>query len=259
MGAGVPDSVTAAPVTLKLPGFPKPLEDPRFSDITVHVGRWGYNTTPTEYRLHRVLLCERSVYFERLIGDIFEWSDNIVTLPDIPPNAFDIIVRFIYTGEYTHDDKKAGALQEFTDIYQAAEYLSIPDLTTKLLDIILKKVDDVEDQLHFEFVVAMLDMFARKPYHENMLEKVVQRLLKRVDLLAWMAEDEFKRVLNRHGVIGRLILENIRLAELKPLPTISANDCKPNVFCSKCKIKKPVAGRSKMYSLPLACGHRVLV
>ncbi|KAJ6256769.1 hypothetical protein Dda_8636 [Drechslerella dactyloides] len=224
----------SSPTSPVFSGFPKLLKDPKFSDIKIHVGR---QPTTVPFKLHRALLCERSTYFDRMLNSQFlESRSESVELPGLQPGIFDLVVRFMYTGEYTFDATKVFAAQELADVYEAADYLDVPDLKKHLMDVIWARLDAPE-KLDLTFVVAVLGVLAKTYCEVETLAKVVQNLLERESLGTWMARAAFKELLDKYGIIGRLILENSKLPGVKPPPKGWGREFRPKAYCGLCRAK----------------------
>ncbi|KAF3918360.1 hypothetical protein ABW21_db0208400 [Orbilia brochopaga] len=249
------DSVPS-PTSPVFSGFPKSawlLKDPKFSDITINVGQLP---TVVPFKLHRAILCERSTYFDRMLnGGFAESKSQSVELPSLEPAIFDAVVRYIYTNEYTFNPQKVSAAQELADLYEAADYLDVADLKKHLLEIVWTHLDNATEKVDLTFVVAVLEVLAKTYCEVPTLEKVVKKMLEQDSLGAWMGRAGFKDLLDKHGIIGRLILENSKLPGVKPLPKGWARDVKPKAYCGVCRAVKDVPNRTQTVSIPLACGH----
>ncbi|CAP65152.1 uncharacterized protein PODANS_5_7230 [Podospora anserina S mat+] len=70
----------------------KLLETGLFSDVVVKCG-------DKEWKLHKAILCTRSVWFEKaLTGQFEEATSGVITIQDFQPEAVEWVIRYIYTG-----------------------------------------------------------------------------------------------------------------------------------------------------------------
>ncbi|PNH03333.1 ARM REPEAT PROTEIN INTERACTING WITH ABF2 [Tetrabaena socialis] len=111
----------AAPLPLAAPAGPPPRTLPAdlaallarqpdgTADVTVVVG-------DRTFHAHRGLLCARSDYFQRLlVGGFAEGSAQQLSLPDADPDAFELWLRFIYTGAADIPLAQAAGVAELAD------------------------------------------------------------------------------------------------------------------------------------------------
>ncbi|KAF3938896.1 hypothetical protein ABW19_dt0210065 [Dactylella cylindrospora] len=233
-------------------GFPKLLTNPKFSDVTVRVG-----VSPTEtYKLHRAILSERSTYFDRICnGPFVEAQTQEIKLPEITPAVFSIVVRYLYTGEYLDKAKKC-TVHELSEVYETADYLDIPGLKTLIMDTVWKRVGNTQQDLDLNFVVTVLEILAKTSYSTPKLEKLIRKILERRKLSAWMQREPFKELLDKYGVIGRLIIENSNLQGMTELSRGWAKEIKPKVHCGNCKGMRELANNNAQFvTFALQCGH----
>ncbi len=74
----------------------------KFSDVTFVVNK-------VEFSAHKSILSTRSVYFDRMFSDWKESKVNKVTICDIAPEVFEIILEFIYKGQISDWNLKLNA------------------------------------------------------------------------------------------------------------------------------------------------------
>ncbi|KAF3927915.1 hypothetical protein ABW20_dc0106917 [Dactylellina cionopaga] len=105
------------------------LEDPCFSDITVYVGE-----KEKEYKLHRNILSVGSSYFKVVCkeGAFREGNERVVKIPDTDSDAFDIILKWLYSGEYSLPEEKVDR-DAFCLVLKAADYFGISALKEEML------------------------------------------------------------------------------------------------------------------------------
>ncbi|PNH02447.1 ARM REPEAT PROTEIN INTERACTING WITH ABF2 [Tetrabaena socialis] len=79
------------------------------ADVTIVVGGRTFHA-------HRAVLCARSDYFrQRLGGDFADGNAQQLTLPDADPDAFEVTLRFVYTGVADIPPAQAQAVAELAD------------------------------------------------------------------------------------------------------------------------------------------------
>ncbi|EPS42058.1 hypothetical protein H072_3840 [Dactylellina haptotyla CBS 200.50] len=240
-------------------GFPKSvwlLKDPKFSDIKVLAG----TKAPVEFKLHRAILAERSTFFNKILqSDFIESKTQEVLLPEVKPSVFALVVKYLYTGEYVSQQNEKSSPDDIASMYEAADYLDIPDLKQVIMEMIWKKVENFAEELDVKLVTAVLEMLAKTFYETAKLEKLIQKLLERKKLGSWMERPKFKEVLDNYGVLGRLIIENSRMPGITPVPKGWAKDIKPKVFCRACSVMKDLGSNHPAHTFTLACGHQATV
>ncbi|KAF3194857.1 hypothetical protein TWF225_005474 [Orbilia oligospora] len=109
-------------------GFMQLLRDPKFTDVKVLV---GFNER--EYNLHRNIISVGSNFFEATCreGNGFtESAEKLIKLPDIEPEEFDVIIKWIYRGGYTLPEYIES--DDFCAVLQAADFLGVKDLKLEM-------------------------------------------------------------------------------------------------------------------------------
>ncbi|EGX46035.1 hypothetical protein AOL_s00110g199 [Orbilia oligospora ATCC 24927] len=98
------------------------LHDRENSDVTVTVG-----PKDTQYYLHRVVICPSSAFFKMALKPkrFKEGYTGEVNLPEMKPDIFDVIARYMYSAELTVTPAYG---DNIIDIYEGAGFLQIPDL-----------------------------------------------------------------------------------------------------------------------------------
>ncbi|KAI8611423.1 hypothetical protein BC830DRAFT_1141236 [Chytriomyces sp. MP71] len=93
------------------------------SDLLIVVG-----SDRIEFRVHRLILSTRSEFFRAEISSIAPGSSQlIIELPFLDPDAFRIILRFLYTGE-EEDEATSPTTNDWRlviECYQAAQHLGL--------------------------------------------------------------------------------------------------------------------------------------
>ncbi|KAF7886977.1 uncharacterized protein EAF02_003624 [Botrytis sinoallii] len=102
--------------------------------VDIHVGK---DEDSGHFQLHKSILCEKVPYFEKMFnGNFEEGTTNSATLPEDDPEAFNILISWIYSDqvfpvglrECTHETWCVGKL------YLLADKLCLPDLMDRILD-----------------------------------------------------------------------------------------------------------------------------
>ncbi|PNH02323.1 Kelch-like protein 38 [Tetrabaena socialis] len=79
------------------------------ADVTIVVGGRAFPA-------HRALLCARSDYFQQRLGGGFaDGSEQQLSLPEADPDAFEVVVRFVYTDDADIPATQAQAVAELAD------------------------------------------------------------------------------------------------------------------------------------------------
>ncbi|XP_057318347.1 speckle-type POZ protein-like [Microplitis mediator] len=82
------------------------------SDVTINVRN-------TEFRAHRSILMARSPVLAAMFShDMIEKKENKISIPDITPEIFEKLLKYIYTDEVNDLDADAERLLEAADKYQ---------------------------------------------------------------------------------------------------------------------------------------------
>ncbi|KAF3176860.1 hypothetical protein EYR41_011885 [Orbilia oligospora] len=98
------------------------LHDRENSDVTVTVG-----PKDKQYYLHRVVICPSSAFFKTALKPerFKEGYTGEISLPDMKPDTFDVIARYMYSAELTVTPAYG---DNIIDIYEGAGFLQIPEL-----------------------------------------------------------------------------------------------------------------------------------
>ncbi|PNH10714.1 ARM REPEAT PROTEIN INTERACTING WITH ABF2 [Tetrabaena socialis] len=111
-GTAASPAVPTGPLPRTLPAVLGALLDRQpdgTADVTIVVGGRTFHA-------HRVLLSARSDYFrQRLGGDFADGSAQQLSLPDADPDAFELWLRFVYTGAADIPAAQAAGVAELTD------------------------------------------------------------------------------------------------------------------------------------------------
>ncbi|UZO21769.1 uncharacterized protein OCT59_014154 [Rhizophagus irregularis] len=111
------------------------LNDEEFYDITIEVGKDPYVKI---FRAHVVILYYRSPYLKRILSTNKKENDKTlahIKLPNISPEIFQIILRYIYGGNVSLEECDA---LDIIKILGAASELSLHELVTYLQSLLVE-------------------------------------------------------------------------------------------------------------------------
>ncbi|EXX56278.1 uncharacterized protein OCT59_020366 [Rhizophagus irregularis] len=111
------------------------LNDEEYYDVTIEVGNDPYVKT---FRAHMVVLYYRSPYLKRILSTNKKKNDEIlvhIKLPEILPEIFEIILRYIYGGKVSLEEFDISAIIKILD---AASKLSLQELINYLQSYLIK-------------------------------------------------------------------------------------------------------------------------
>ncbi|KAF2743674.1 hypothetical protein M011DRAFT_480617 [Sporormia fimetaria CBS 119925] len=115
------------------------------TQCTIHVG-----TPSTPFTLHSSLLIKNSPYFRAaLTGPFQESTTQTITLPDIHPSTFELLVTYLYTRSISplpFKDSKP-AYYTLLHLYILADRLCIESLRNTIVDTIADLADDTNSVL----------------------------------------------------------------------------------------------------------------
>ncbi|EXX54641.1 uncharacterized protein OCT59_001222 [Rhizophagus irregularis] len=119
------------------------LEDNEFYDVTIEVGNDPYVKI---FRAHIVVLYYRSPYLRRILSTNKKQNDEIlvhIKLPNISPEIFQIILRYIYGGKLS---LKEYDTSDIIKIMVAAIELNLQELITHLQSFLIENKKDWIEQ-----------------------------------------------------------------------------------------------------------------
>ncbi|EPS42122.1 hypothetical protein H072_3838 [Dactylellina haptotyla CBS 200.50] len=169
-------------------GFPKLLNNPAFSDLTLHVGN-----PPKEYRVHRNILCERSSYFTAVCNGNFQESQTReINLPEQNPQVFEILLKYLYTG---HFDDKDSPLEIIDTLLEAADYFDIENFKELVVQKVWKKLHDDsssgatdrEKILDVGYLSGLFGELCKISFDERKIAILAKAFLKKGNLEQWLA------------------------------------------------------------------------
>ena len=118
-------------------------QEDNFTDVTVHTGRVG----STGLRCHRVVLAVHSPYFKAVFRHQSEFAPRPIILPDLPADAVEALINFMYTGSLPITSSNV------IDIMETAEFLQFRDVVEVCAMLLLEQVDH-ESSLKLEHLGA---------------------------------------------------------------------------------------------------------
>ncbi|KAM3068033.1 hypothetical protein ACMFMG_011081 [Clarireedia jacksonii] len=91
------------------------------------------------FRVHKTILCEKIPYFDKMFnGGFIEAKELEASFPDDLPQAFDIVVEWVYVGKLRHLSSKAtpnfSSWNAF-DVYMLADKLCLDVLKDAVIDL----------------------------------------------------------------------------------------------------------------------------
>jgi len=134
-------------------GFSKYFQNELFSDVTIH-----HVPTNRSYRCHRIILAQRSKFFENLFTTTFKDSEDCVYVNfEDTSEVFEQVLEYLYTGNITVSATSIVAL------HVAADQLICADLSKSIMD-------TLDGFLALENVFLFLKN-SLKMYDDSILEK----------------------------------------------------------------------------------------
>ncbi|EXX74890.1 hypothetical protein RirG_046850 [Rhizophagus irregularis DAOM 197198w] len=122
------------------------LKDDEYYDITIEVGE---DPNVKIFRAHMNILCYRSSYFRRALASNKK-KDNVlahIKFPNISPEIFQIILRYIYGGILSLNEQKTS---DFLKVLAAADELRLQELVDHLQKYLIENKSEWMEE-NFEF------------------------------------------------------------------------------------------------------------
>ncbi|PKK64275.1 BTB-domain-containing protein [Rhizophagus irregularis] len=122
------------------------LKDDEYYDITIEVGE---DPNVKIFRAHMNILCYRSSYFRRALASNKK-KDNVlahIKFPNISPEIFQIILRYIYGGILSLNEQKTS---DFFKVLAAADELRLQELVDHLQKYLIENKSEWMEE-NFEF------------------------------------------------------------------------------------------------------------
>uniref|UniRef100_A0A7E4UTU0 BTB domain-containing protein n=1 Tax=Panagrellus redivivus TaxID=6233 RepID=A0A7E4UTU0_PANRE len=93
----------------------------------------------TEFPAHRLILSERSEYFQSMFSSCFiEANSNRIELKDVNFKAFELVLEYVYTGNVDRFCDDTISLEEVFDRLECARFYIVDDLVVKVIEYIKK-------------------------------------------------------------------------------------------------------------------------
>ncbi|RIA85600.1 hypothetical protein C1645_879196 [Glomus cerebriforme] len=154
------------------------LNDDEYYDITIEVGNDPYVKV---FRAHMVILHYRSPYLKRMLSTNKKKNDGIlvqIKLPNISPEIFQIILRYIYGGELSLEEYDTSDIIKILDV---ANELSLQELVTHLQSFLIKnKVNWIEENFDLVYQTSFKnDSFLElQKYCTNLISEEPDKIFK---------------------------------------------------------------------------------
>ncbi|KAF3941912.1 hypothetical protein ABW19_dt0203920 [Dactylella cylindrospora] len=118
-----------APTVISSDSLLSLLNDSTFSDVTIYAG-----AEKTPFQLHRAIICLKSDFFKAACKPNFqEGLSREINLPEIEPETFEKIARYIYGEEYVFDTFDCKHT-DLVRVFEAADFLGIRALKASILE-----------------------------------------------------------------------------------------------------------------------------
>ncbi|CAB4412217.1 unnamed protein product [Rhizophagus irregularis] len=181
------------------------LDDSEYYDITIEVGK---DPNVKIFRSHKIILCYRSPCLRRsLASSKNQNKDNVLTIkfPNISPEVFQIILRYIYGGILSLSGQDAS---EIFQILLAADELFLQELIDYLQKYLIENKSEWMEQ-HFEFI-------HRTSFQYNSLLEIQQFC---TDFMAKSPEKVFKSLdftsLSDKSLVQLIKRDDLQMKELE--------------------------------------------
>jgi hypothetical protein len=120
--------------------------DTRLDIMLIRFRRFGFETVDLHvgpasggkvFRVHKKFLCDKIPYFSKMFnGGFVEAKNNTASFPEDSPEAFDLLIEWVYTGVLRQHTYGAASVEnwEFISFYTLAEKLCLPQLQDTAMD-----------------------------------------------------------------------------------------------------------------------------
>ncbi|GBB87263.1 hypothetical protein RclHR1_01370022 [Rhizophagus clarus] len=159
------------------------LEDNEYYDVTIEVGE---DPNVKIFRAHMIILCHRSPFLRRMLASNKRNNDVLVhiKLPNILPETFQIILRYLYGGIFSSDG------QDTSDIFKvliAADELLLQELVEFLQKFLIENKTDWMEQ-HFEFTLRTSfqynNLLLLQQFCTDLMAKSPEKIFKSMDCIS---------------------------------------------------------------------------
>ncbi|CAG8547913.1 13468_t:CDS:2 [Cetraspora pellucida] len=152
------------------------LEHAEDYDVTIKVGK--AKSENKHFRAHSVILRARSEYFRAALSNKWakkEGTKYVFEKPNIRPIVFEVILRYIYSGNIVLD-KLSG--KDIIELLVAADELIFEELIYPLQDYLLKnQLTWIQENILYVLNTVNLDIVNWSTREFNALEKTLQRCI----------------------------------------------------------------------------------
>lgn len=129
MGQTEPDRLRIDYVTALCSGLRQLYESTQYSDVDIVVEQRTFHS-------HQLLLAAMSPYFDAMFtSGMIESQNRMVNIQNVPSSTFDLILKFIYSGELELDEDNVG------DLLQASVMMQIKCLVERCEEFMISRVD----------------------------------------------------------------------------------------------------------------------
>ncbi|GBB84338.1 hypothetical protein RclHR1_10960007 [Rhizophagus clarus] len=157
------------------------LNDDEYCDITIEVGNDPYVQI---FRAHMVILNYRSTYLRRILSTNKKKNDGTlvqIKLPNISPEIFQIILRYIYGGKLSLEEYDT---LDIVKILVAANELCLQELVTHLQSFLIKnKTNWIEQNFNLIYQTSFENNFflELQKYCTNLISEYPDKILVSLD------------------------------------------------------------------------------
>ncbi|GBB97649.1 hypothetical protein RclHR1_30250001 [Rhizophagus clarus] len=157
------------------------LSDDEFCDITIEVGNDPYVKI---FRAHMVILNYRSTYLRRILSTNKKKNDGTlvqIKLPNISPEIFQIILRYIYGGKLSLEEYDT---LDIVETLTAANELRLQELVTHLQSFLIKnKTNWMEQNFNLIYQTSFENnsFLELQKYCTNLISEYPDKILESLD------------------------------------------------------------------------------
>ncbi|EXX50245.1 hypothetical protein RirG_272640 [Rhizophagus irregularis DAOM 197198w] len=180
------------------------LDDADDYNVIIQVGE---NQNIKEFRAHSVILRARSLYFKSALSS--NWitkKDNMIIFskPNLTPTIFDMVLRYIYTGELDLTEQSG---ENILDLLVASDELLLEELFEHVQDYLIEKQTNWVRE-NFIFVLnTVFRLDNCKRLQDYCLESI------REDLLPFFSSKSFPSI-NKQILLGVLKRDDLQIEEI---------------------------------------------
>ncbi|KAF3909603.1 hypothetical protein AA313_de0206126 [Arthrobotrys entomopaga] len=187
-------------------GFPKLYESSRFSDIEIVVG-----PNETTFHAHCAILCEKSSFFDKSLKKLAEYPTTI-KLPTCHAETFEVILRYLYTGEIKHSQHPGMVAR----LYKDANFLGIPEIKEHVLSLFLEKIsfESIQVDDWEVYVIGMVRGLAESIDSSHGWKDatlIFNAVVEMRGFESWVNSKKFMEMLDENAIPARMMLQKLVL------------------------------------------------